>query len=266
MDTLPLVNKNNIRTNQATRYFRISRVAAHTLFGLFVVTLMFPVGTKHFKLGLIKWWCTHLLDIFNVSVISLGHSPPSYKTASNHMIIANHISWVDIHAINSILPLTFLAKSDIKSWPVFGYLVSKGNAIFLERGKRHHATRIVDITTRSLKAGDNLCLFPEGTTTDGTAIMPFKGSVIQSAIDAHSIIWPVAIRYPRTDGSINTEVAYAGDTTMAQSIQQVLLQKNPVIELHFLAPIVTAELADQDKNRRDLTRYIQSLITKKLAL
>ena len=265
-DTLPLFENNTIRTNKATRYFRISRVATHTLIGLFVVTLIFPVGTKHLKLGLIKWWCKHLLSIFNVSVITLGNSPPSYKTASNNMIIANHISWVDIHAINSILPLTFLAKSDIKSWPVFGYLASKGNVLFIERGKRHHATRIVDITTRNLKVGDNLCLFPEGTTTDGTIIMPFKGSVIQSAIDAQSTIWPVAIRYPRADGSINTEVAYAGDTTMAESIQQLLLQKNPVIELHFMTPIFTVELADQDKNRRDLTLHIQSLITKKLAL
>lgn len=241
-------------------------MAAHTLVGVFVVSLIFPLGTKHFKLGLIKWWCKHLLDIFNVSVISLGDQPPSYKTASNNMIIANHISWIDIHAINSILPLTFIAKSDIKSWPIFGYLASKGNVLFIERGKRHHATRIVDITTRHLKTGDNLCLFPEGTTTDGTEIMPFKGSVIQSAIEAQSTIWPVAIRYPHPDGGINTAVAYAGDTTMAQSIQQLLLQKSPVIELHFLAPISTVEIADQNISRRDLTSHIHSLISKKLAL
>lgn len=241
-------------------------MAVHTLVGVLVVSLIFPVGTKHFKLGLIKWWCKHLLDIFNVNVISFGDEPPSYKTASNNMIIANHISWIDIHAINSILPLTFIAKSDIKSWPIFGYLASKGNVLFIERGKRHHATRIVDITTRHLKTGDNLCLFPEGTTTDGTEIMPFKGSVIQSAIEAQSTIWPVAIRYPHPDGGINTAVAYAGDTTMAQSIQQLLLQKCPVIELHFLAPISTVEISDQNINRRDLTSHIQSLISKKLAL
>ena len=266
IDTLPLFSSKNINTHSITRGFRISRVAVHTLVGVFVVSLIFPLGTKHFKLGLIKWWCKHLLDIFNVSVISFGERPPSYKTASNNMIIANHISWIDIHAINSILPLTFIAKSDIKSWPIFGYLASKGNVLFIERGKRHHATRIVDITTRHLKTGDNLCLFPEGTTTDGTEIMPFKGSVIQSAIQAQSTIWPVAIRYPHPDGGINTAVAYAGDTTMAQSIQQLLLQKRPVIELHFLAPISTVKLADQNKNRRDLTLHIQSLITKKLAI
>ncbi len=182
------------------------------------------------------------------------------------MIIANHISWLDIHAINSILPLTFIAKSDIKNWPVLGYLISKGNVLFIERGKRHHATRIVDITTRHLKTGDNLCLFPEGTTTDGTTIMPFKGSVVQSAIAAQSTIWPLAIRYPHPAGGINTALAYAGETTMAQSMRQLLRQKRPVVELHFLTPIVTAELAEHQQNRRDLTLHIQSLITQKLAL
>jgi 1-acyl-sn-glycerol-3-phosphate acyltransferase len=195
-----------------------------------------------------------------------GDHPPSYKTASNNMFVANHISWVDIHAINSILPIRFIAKSDIKSWPVFGYLAKKANVLFIERGKQHDAARIVDIVERSLKTGDNLCLFPEGTTTDGTEILPFKGSLIQSAIQAHTTIWPVAIRYPRADGSANTEVAYAGETTLAQSIQQVLLQKNPVIELHFLTPIATVNLADEDKNRRALTHYIQSMISKKLSL
>jgi 1-acyl-sn-glycerol-3-phosphate acyltransferase len=262
---LPSFTK-NINTNRITRYFRISRIFAHTLVGLFTAALVFPIGSKHFKLRLVKWWCKHLLGIFNVRVIRYGNTPPSYKIASNNMIIANHISWVDIHAINSILPIRFIAKSDIRNWPVFGYLASKANVMFIERGKRHTAARIVDMITCSLKAGDNLCLFPEGTTTDGTEIMPFKGSLIQSTIEAHTTIWPVAIRYPRHDGSANTELAYAGDTTLMQSIQQILLQKSPVVELHFLAPISTIELADKDKDRRTLTLHIQQLIRTKLTL
>jgi 1-acyl-sn-glycerol-3-phosphate acyltransferase len=260
------LKKNKLYTNKITRFYRISRVVTHTLLGLLTVTLIFPVAGKYFKLRLIKWWCHHLLGIFNVGVILYGNSPPAYKTASNNLMIANHISWVDIYAINSILPIRFVAKSDIRTWPVFGYLASKAYVLFIERGKRHHAARIVDIVALSLKAGDNLCLFPEGTTTDGTLIMPFKGSLIQSAIEAQSTIWPVAIRYPRHDGSTNTEVAYAGDTTLLQSMKQVLLQKRPIVELHFLAPISTSALANEDKDRRTLTLHIQSLITKKLSL
>lgn len=265
-DTVPSLNYDNIYTNRVTRIYRISRITAHTLLGLLTTTLVFPLVGKHHKLGLTKWWCQHLLGIFNVRVMRFGNSPPLYKTASNNLLIANHISWLDIHAINCIFPIRFVAKSDIRSWPVFGYFAKKTNVLFIERGKKQHAARIVDTVTLSLKAGDNLCLFPEGTTTDGTVIMPFKGSLIQSAIEARATIWPVAIRYPHHDGSTNTDVAYAGDTTLLQSIKQVLLQKQPVVELHFLAPISTIELADEDKDRRLLTSRIQSLIAKKLSL
>lgn len=232
--------------------------------GVVTAASVFPLSSKLFKLRLIKWWCKRLLDILNVSVTAHGHVPPSYQSANNIMFIANHISWVDIHALNSIIPVRFIAKSDIRSWPVFGYLASKANVLFIHRGKRHDAARIVDITARSLQAGDNLCLFPEGTTTDGTEVKTFKGSLIQAAIHADAIVWPIAIRYARKDGSINTEIAYAGDTTLVESIQQVLLQKNPTVELHFLAPITTSELSELDRDRRKLTLQIEHSIKKKL--
>lgn len=181
---------------------------------------------------------------------------------NNTMLVANHISWADIHALNSVVPLRFIAKSEIKTWPIFGYLATKANALFIDRTRRHDAALIVKATAQSLEDGDNLCLFPEGTTTDGTGMKPFKSSLIQAAIHANAVIYPVAIRYPRPDGTVNTEVAYAGETTLKESMQQVLSQKYPVIELHFLAPIYTAKLADKD--RRVLTLHIQELISREL--
>jgi 1-acyl-sn-glycerol-3-phosphate acyltransferase len=182
------------------------------------------------------------------------------------MIVANHISWTDIHALNSIIPLRFVAKSEIKRWPVFGYLARKANVLFIDRDKRHDAARIVHITSKSLLDGDNLCIFPEGTTTDGTKMMPFKSSIIQAAIQAKATIHPVAIRYPSHNGSANIEMAYAGETTMKESMQQILMQKNPVIELHFLTPISTVELSEKDIDRRTLTLHIENLIKEKLNL
>lgn len=253
-------------TSRATRYFRISRISLHTLLGVMTVSLLFPMASKSFKLRLIQWWCKQLLAAFNLQVTSHGHIPPKNQTMTNTMIVANHISWTDIHALNSIVPLRFIAKSEIKSWPVFGYLARKSNVLFIDRNKRHDAARIVKITSRSLMDGDNLCLFPEGTTTDGTRIMPFKSSIVQAALQANATIYPVAIRYPSPNGSINTGVAYAGETTMRESMQQILLQKNPVVELHFLAPIKTTELSDESTDRRELTLHIQGLIKNKLGL
>ena len=257
----PLPN-NNILTNRITRYYRIGRILIHTIAGLLIASILLPLASKPCKRRLIKWWCKYLLAAFNIRVVSLGHIPPTDKPLTSTMLVANHISWADIHALNSVIPLRFIAKSEIKTWPIFGYLATKANALFIDRTRRHDAARIVKATAQSLEDGDNLCLFPEGTTTDGTGMKPFKSSLIQAAIHANAVIYPVAIRYPRPDGSINTQVAYAGETTLKESMQQVLSQKYPVIELHFLAPIYTATLAD--KGRRVLTLHIQELISKKL--
>ena len=213
-----------------TRYYRISRIFIHTIVGLVLAAAVLPLISKSHNLKLIQWWCGGLLRAFNIKVMLHGDLPPA--NANSIMFVANHISWSDIHALNSVIPVRFIAKSDIRSWPVFGYLVKKSNTIFVERGKRQEAGRIVKLTQESLSAGDNVCFFPEGTTTDGTGTngidmnslglqskpaLPFKSSVLQAAIDANAIIWPVAIRYSHPDGSINTQMAYAGDTTLIES-------------------------------------------------
>lgn len=198
-----------------------------------------------------------MLRAFNIKVVTYGEQPS--PDIQGVMFVANHISWSDIHALNSLIPLRFIAKSDIKSWPVFGYLVTKANTLFIDRNKRQDAGRIVEITAESLMAGDNLCFFPEGTTTEGALVLPFKGSVLQAAISANSHVWPVAIRYVNETGGINTEIAYAGETTLIESMQKVLKQKNPVIELHFLEPINSV-----GQNRRDLTQRAYDAIVTRL--
>ena len=177
------------------------------------------------------------------------------------MFVANHISWADIHALNSIIPLRFIAKLEIKSWPVFGYLVKKSDTLFIDRSSRKDAARIVKMATESLQANDNVGFFPEGATTDGTALLPFKSSILQAAIDADAVLWPIAIHYPLPNGGANTQMAYAGETTLSESMLNVLKQKNPVVELHFLAPMPALQA-----NRQALTRAAFTAISTQLKL
>ena len=255
-----------LKTRTITRYFRIGRVLIHTTTGILIASLLLPISTKSFKKVLIKWWCQRLLAAFNLRVVTRGYIPSKKERLTTSMFVANHISWTDIHALNSVIALRFIAKSEIKSWPVIGYLANKSNVLFIDRAKRQDAARIVNNAAMSLKAGDNLCFFPEGTTTDGTMVMPFKGSLVQAAIQTNATIRPVAIRYPNPNGTVNTGVAYAGETTMRESIQEVLSQKRPIVELHFLAPISISELTAENKDRRHLTLHIESLIRNKLNL
>jgi len=251
-------------TNIVTRYFRIIRIACHTLLGVILATIALPLANKQHKAKLIQWWCKHLLAAFNLRVVSYGNVPEADTQLNNAMFVANHISWSDIHALNSIVAIRFIAKSEIRNWPIFGYLVSRANTLFIDRSKKKDAKRTINVALQSLQAGDTLCLFPEGTTTDGTLIQPFKSSLLQAAIEAQSTIWPVAIHYPHPSGGANIDVAYAGETTLVESMQKILSQKQPVIELHFLAPITIANAVQQD--RRALTLHIESLIRSKLSL
>jgi 1-acyl-sn-glycerol-3-phosphate acyltransferase len=250
-----------------TRFYRLSRIFIHTLAGLMIATFVLPFLRNNTKLSLIRWWCGGLLRAFGIQVSAHGELPASNTQGT--MFIANHISWVDIHALNSLIPLRFIAKSEIKNWPIFGYLVSQANTLFIDRSKRQEAGRIVEITAESLKSGDNLCFFPEGTTSDGAGfngaglegarILPFKGSILQAAVDANTHIWPVAIHYPAQNGVANIAMAYAGDTTLIESMRNILRQAEPKVALHFLPRM---DASNQD--RRDLTQAAFDAINTKL--
>lgn len=153
------------------------------------------------------------------------------------MFVGNHISWADIHAINSIIPVRFVAKVEIKDWPVFGYLVKKSGTIFINRTKNRDATRVIQIASHALKRHDNLCVFPEGTTTEGLSVLPFKSSLLQSAVNADCKVIPLAIHYPLADGSPNLAAAYAGEISILESMSTYLNMHAPHVHLHFCAPI-----------------------------
>ncbi len=253
-----LLKSDTVRTSIFKRYLRIGHISIHTLIGLTIASCVFPFVSKPRKAWLINWWCKQLLVAFNLRVTCFGHIPESNMTVTNTLFVANHISWADIHALSSMLPLRFIAKSEIKNWPIFGYLVGHANTLFIDRNKRQDARRTIEVAASSLKAGDNLCLFPEGTTTDGTTIRPFKSSLLQAAYHADATIWPIGIRYPLPNGEINIDVAYAGEITLMESMQNVLSQRQPVIELHFLAPMKPVEYSKLD--RRALSLHIEKLI------
>lgn len=258
------IQVNTTQTNKLTRYYRILRIILHTLVGLLIASAVLPLANKSQRAWLVQWWCKHLLGAFNIKVVRSGFVPNSKNYPTKTMFVGNHVSWSDIHALSSTLPLRFIAKSDIKHWPVFGYLAIKCNTLFIDRSKKRDAKRTIDAAVESLHQGDNLCLFPEGTTTDGTKMQPFKTSLIQAAIETEATIWPVAIFYPNEQGKANIKVAYADDTSLPESMQNILAQRQPVVELQFLQPISPQQAAQYD--RRSLSLHLETLIRAQLGL
>ncbi len=237
-------------------------LASHILFGELCAALVLPITNTMFQHRLIRWWCTRNLSILNIQVVTSGVVPDPTHNARGRMFVANHISWVDILALMSVVSIRFIAKSEIRSWPVFGYLAKSANVLFIDRSKRQEAKRMQGISVDCLTKGEQLCFFPEGTTTDGTHILPFKGSIIQAAIDAKAILQPVGIYYPNTDHSANIDMAFAGETTMVESMGTILRRKSSVVTLHYFEPIDLSTQATVE--RRVLTQQVHSAIKTKL--
>lgn len=247
------------RTSIPRQLFRLTRLGLHIIYGVAVAATLLPHLTTIRRNRTIRRWSRQFLAILNIRVIARGAVPN--EAVHSTMFVANHISWLDIHALNSIHPVRFIAKSDIRSWPILGWLVAQANTLFIDRERKQDASRMVATVADSLQAGDCLCYFPEGTTTDGTELRPFKGSLMQAVVDTGTVIQPFSIRYPRSDGSVNTAMAYHGETTMWQSLRMVLMQPQPIVELDFSAPISSA-----GHERRGLCLMARQAITKQLKL
>ena len=181
------------QTSAPTRAYRFARLVAHLLYGCAIEALVFPFVNRARQLRIIKRWSRQLLDILHVRVHVAGALPAAHTPT---IIVANHVSWLDIWILLAVCPLRLVAKSDIRRWPLIGWLAARAGTIFIERGKRHDTARINRAIVQTLTSGERVGIFPEGTTTDGTEIKPFHASLFQPALGAGARVVTAAIRYP----------------------------------------------------------------------
>ena len=186
-----------------------------------------------------------------------GVPPRAGDTAA--MIVANHVSWLDIFAINAVHAVRFVAKSEIRRWPVIGWLCEKGGTLFIARARRRHTAHVNEQVAAALGQGDIFAVFPEGITTTGDVVRPFHASLLQPALACGAQLLPVAIRYTRADGSLCNEADYEGDKSLIHSLRLMLTQ--PVIHVHlqFLPPLVC-----NGAHRRELAQEAARVIARAL--
>ena len=176
------------------------------------------------------------------------------------VFVANHISWLDIMVILAVYPVHFVAKAEISTWPILGRLCRNAGTLFIEREKRGDTLRINQQISSTLKDGRSVVIFPEGTTGDGDVLQHFHASLLQPAVTAETLLYPVAIRYRNRDGSRNSSVAYVS-VTILQSLIQILAEPEIQVELIFREPIPGA-----GRNRRELARLAEKGIAQTLSL
>lgn len=158
------------------------------------------------------------------------------------LLVANHVSWLDIYVINALVPAAFVAKDDVRSWPLIGWLCANTETIFLARGSRAAAQDACQRIGAELRAGTPVAVFPEGTTTGGERLLPFHGALFQGAIDAGAPVVPLALRYLDARGMPSRAPAYDGDITLWESLRAIARADGLTARLRVLAPVPSANL------------------------
>ena len=229
------------------RVARTARLSVHLLEGLLTTSLVFPVVDVRRRQALIRRWSQRLLRMLRVE--SRIHGRPPAALDGNVLIVANHISWLDVFALLALKPARFVAKAELRRWPLVGLLIKGVGTLFIERGERRHTHALNRRAAEALARGDVIAIFPEGTTTDGTTVLPFHGSLLQPIVDAGGHVQPIAIRYRERSGAPSDAPAYAGDTSFIESFWHIVGERALVVELH-IAP----QLPARARPRRELAR------------
>ncbi len=240
-------------TPLALRVARTVRVTVLVAEGLATTALVFPWLGMPSRRVLIRRWSRRLLRILRIE--ARIHGFPEGGLAGNVLVVANHVSWLDIFVLNTMQPARFVAKAELRRWPFVGRLIASAGTLFIERSRRHHTHRVNRDAAQALASGDVIAIFPEGTTTDGTTLLPFHGSLLQPIVDAEGHVQPVAIRYRKRGGGRNDAPAYVGETSFIESFWRVTGERAMVVEL-----LVVAALPAAARHRRDLARDAENAI------
>ena len=214
-------------------FWRISLILLHISIGL-ILAIPFMRKVVHpesFPATLSLWWHQRLCNIFGMQKTMHGtiNQQPT-------LFVVNHISWFDIPSLGSCIPVHFLSKDEINSWPFVGWLATKAGTLFIKRGVKGAAEQSIKDITLALKNGGHVIIFPEGTTTDGTSLKRFHSRLFQAAIDARAQIQAIALRYPHPDG-VHPKAPFIGDTQFIDSLLDMISEKSMDVELTFLQPI-----------------------------
>jgi 1-acyl-sn-glycerol-3-phosphate acyltransferase len=240
--------------NVIRRSIGMMRVAGHLVRGAATMAVLFPLIGDERRRRIIKRWSDGVLKIFGLRLEVAGQ-PPDATGGGPLLMVGNHISWVDIYAYLSVADVKFVAKSEVRRWPLIGWFAVNLGTIFVERDRPRDAVRVGRELRAALEAGSTVCVFPEGTTTDGSVVLPFSAVLVSAALDTSASVQPVSIAYRKSDGTPCTRAAFTGDATLVGSIWELAGGASSVVELKFLEPIPVGAI-----DRRRLARRAEDAV------
>ena len=220
----------------------------HVLLGMWTIYVRFPQLSPEQREMRVQAWALQFLALWGIHLRVLGQ-PVSNGPA---LMVANHISWLDILVIHAARHCRFVSKSDIRDWPLVGMLATGAGTLYIERTSRKDALRMVKDMASAMRLGDVVAVFPEGTTSDGRELLPFHANLIQAAIEADAPVQPMSIKFiDAQSGETSFAPCYIGDDTLIGSMWRTLKAARIEAVVHF------GEL--QAANGRDRRAWAQGL-------
>jgi 1-acyl-sn-glycerol-3-phosphate acyltransferase len=244
-------------TSRFIRALRFARLFLHLLRGAATIAFVFPMAGRAGQRRLIEAWSRRLLRILRVRV----QAPEIAAFQPRSLVLANHISWLDIWLLHSVSAVCFVAKAEVRSWPLIGWMAHRSQTLFIQRERRRDTSRINQIVCAALHAHETVAIFPEGTTSDGTSVRRFNASLLQPAVEMAAAVHVLAIRYIGPGGSANVDVAYADETTLWQSLQKILSHREVTAELIYLG-----ELEVPGRTRREIAQDAEHRVRKAVTM
>lgn len=235
-------------------YLRLIRLAAVLLLGMLLASGV--ALAERLRRGdlmglrqrLTAWYLRRLSRALPFEVEVQGELPQG-----THLWVGNHVSWTDIPLLGQLLPISFLSKAEVRTWPLAGWLAHKAGTLFIRRGSGDSALLARQIH-RHLESERQLLIFPEGTTTDGQQVRTFHGRLLTGAIEAGVPLQPVAIRYLR-DGAIDPIAPFIGDDDLPSHLLRLFGAERGKVQIQLLAPI-----ASVGQERNALARQAQRAV------
>jgi len=172
----------------------------------------------HVRTAWLHHWCRFACRVLGIRVTTHGSMPTS------GLLVSNHLSYLDIVVISSIQPCVFVAKRDVASWPLFGWLAHAAGTIFVDREQRFSSGKAVDAIRDAIAGGSVVVIFPEGTSSDGSMVLPFKSALLEPAVQLRSPVGSLSVDYGLDDGSVADEVCYWRDMTLVPHLLNLLFK------------------------------------------
>jgi 1-acyl-sn-glycerol-3-phosphate acyltransferase len=231
------------------------RVGVHLLSGAAQIIFLFPRLSRQ-KCDLrVQAWARGMLTRLGIEMELVGPPPRNGPM----LLVSNHVSWVDIMALHAVCHCRFVAKADVARWPLFGTLASGGGTLYVRRESRRDAMRVVHRMAEALSNGDILAVFPEGTTGDGSSVLPFHSSLIQAAIAARAPAQPVALKIvDGRSGRPSRAVRYMADDSLWGSLWRTLRARELRVQVAFGTPELDGG-RDRRRWAHDLRREIVAM-------